>query len=203
MWKLVSIALVFGFYLHAENMGRPQERGGDEQQDSEPYAVTPGNPSQGDDPVTGAKNDQKACLSADTVKRFEKKSAKSIKRIKELGTVSKRRGFSLKNVRLALQAGNLLPTSVETLGEEAQGAGGALQQHRFVNLMDCKEWRDKIKSGAGELPLGAVLIFKGGRHGDARIKTPEGCLQGEAGNKDKRCTMPVLQLTGVYVQVAN
>jgi hypothetical protein len=200
MWKVLLLAALCAFNLHAETVGNTDEMGGDEGMDAEEYAVTPGNPQEGDDPVTGERNDPAACLSADTVKRYEKGARKTIAAIEKSAKKNKTAGYSLRHVREALQAGGLYPKG-KKITKSARDAGPSLKAEKFVNLMECKEWRAKIKNGSGNLPLGAVLIYDGGRNGDARIKTPSGCLQGEGSSKS--CTSPNRKLTGVYVKVMN
>jgi hypothetical protein len=201
MWKVLLLAALCAFNVHADRVGNTDEMGGDEGMDAEEYAVTPGNPQEGDDPVTGEKNDQAACLSADTVKRYSGKARAAGVKVKEFAAKAKRADVALRNVRLALEATSLIPRNSGPLALKSIDAGPALKKHKFINLLECKDWRDKIKGGSGEIPLGAVLIYSGGSNGDARIKTPEGCIGPTP--KDTRCTSSHRKLVGVYVKVMN
>jgi hypothetical protein len=198
MWKISLLALLIGFNAYAETVA--DEMGGAEQQDGEDYAVTRGNPILGDDPIAGAPNDSSACLSADTVKRFEKKARPAVKAIPGIAAKGPGRTYSLRNVRLALAEAGLVKKQ-SSLGTSAANAGSALVKEKFVNLMNCEEWRNKIAKDPNSVPLGAVLIYSGGKHGDSRIKTPSGCIG--ATEKDTRCSGTGRKLTGIYVKVVN
>lgn len=204
MWKISLLALLIGFNAHAETvadeMGGGEEPVGQEEQGREEYAVTPGNPVLGDNPITGAPNDPAACLSADTVQRFEKKARPAVKSIGRIATKAKSKDLALRNVRLALTEAGLVKRK-SSLGTSAANAGPALVKEKFVNLMDCEEWRNKIAQKPNSVPLGAVLIYSGDKHGDARIKTPGGCIG--ANEKDTRCSNTGRKLTGIYVKVVN
>lgn len=70
-------------------------------------------------------------------------------------------------VKFALVHGDLVNKYL--IGKFARDAGPALKDQGFVNLMETKPWKDKIKSPY-DAPKGAVLVYKGGM-GHIEIKT--------------------------------
>jgi hypothetical protein len=204
MWKISLLTLLVGFNVYADKivdgMGGADQSGGKEQQDGEGYAVTPGNPAAGDNAVTGARNIPAACLSADTVGRYEKRARPAAEGISLIVRKQKAKNFALRNVRMALVNAGLVETK-SSLGTSAVDAGPFLEREKFVNLMDCQQWRDNFAKKPNNVPLGAVLIYSGGKHGDARIKTASGCIG--ANENDTRCSDTGRTLTGVYVKVVN
>lgn len=201
MWKLSFLALAVSFSLHADKAAVVNEMGGDDPDDHK-YAVTPGNPSEGDDPLTGEKNNPAACVSTDDATAFERRSTRTVSKIVELSGNSKN-VIAIHNVQAALKHGKMIDQRSGNLGEKVDGAGAKLVKYKFINILECKEWRDKIHNGTGLVPQGAVMTYGSGgtRQGDIRIRTHMGCIGKQ--KSDTRCLVTGQKLTGVYIKVGN
>jgi hypothetical protein len=199
MWKILLILGLVALNAHADKRAYSNEISA-EQQDEEKYAVAKGNPQAGD-PVEG---DQ--CLSDLSVHNYEKASVKAtdyvLKNMRAASGVNSR----LRVLRESLVQAGLLKDIPGQLGIDAKDAGRLLQQHGFVNLMQCPEWAARLKDSRN-LPLGAVMVYepipRKVEFGGIRMKTPQGCI-GLAEKASGDCGKnPGYELIGVYVKNVN
>jgi hypothetical protein len=169
MWKVLLFFSLLSGTAYADKTAVTNEMGGDESQDSEEYAVAHGNPKAGD----AVTNDE--CLSEETIKHFEKASAKAMEHYDQFGKQKAAGGIAPINVRESLITGKLVPKDFRV--GTAEESMASLKKQGFVNLMNCPGWRAKLGDGfTKEVPLGTVLIYDGATYGALRLKTPSGCI---------------------------
>lgn len=168
MWKLLIVALL-SIAAHAEQKGIV-DRMEAESQDAEECATAPASAH------CGESTDQ--CLGEESIKKFEKASANSMRVVKEQAEFGSTMGKSLKNVWTGLVYSRLVKEAYPFERNVTEmDASKLLTGEGFVNLAKCKELENKIKD-TKNIPLGAVLTFVSKDHKRAivRIKTPSGCI---------------------------
>jgi hypothetical protein len=199
MWKILLISSLVGLNAYADKRAHSAEISA-EQQDEEKYAVAKGNPQSGD-PV-----DEDQCLSDVSIHNYEKASVKATDYVLKHMRDANSKNSKLRVLHESLISAGLLKDMPGQLGIDAKDAGRLLQQHGFVNLMQCPEWTARLKNSKN-LPLGAVLVYeplpRKIEFGSIRMKTSQGCV-GLAEKAGGDCGKnPGYELIGVYVKNVN